>query len=150
MRDRVEALIAAVLDEADAIDDLIDVVREQREAMRSEGAEVLQDLMRELREIFFDVQALEGVRDRMARELALDLGCEPRASSLSDAFEEDERALFNGAADRLSQSVFGLKSEMVILSGLIDQNERFTSMILSEWRRIEGGLPRPTGAEFRG
>ena len=50
MRDRVKALIDAIQDEADAIDDLIDVVQEQREALKGDGVEVLQDLMREQRE----------------------------------------------------------------------------------------------------
>ena len=69
MRDRVEALIDAIQDEADAIDDLIDVVQEQREALRGDGVEVLQDLMREQREIFFDVQAQESLRDELAKGL---------------------------------------------------------------------------------
>ena len=150
MRDRVKALIDAVQDEADAIDDLIDVVQEQREALRGDGVEVLQDLMREQREIFFDVQAQESLREELAKELAAELGCEPQAASLSDAFEEDERALFNGVVDRLTQSLFELKSEMVILSGLIDQNERYSSMLLSEWRRLEGGTSRLSGTDFRG
>lgn len=150
MRDRVEALIDAIQDEADAIDDLIDVVQEQREALRGDGVEVLQDLMREQREIFFDVQAQESLREEQAKELAAELGCEPQAASLSDAFEEDERALFNGVVDRLTQSLFELKSEMVILSGLIDQNERYSSMLLSEWRRLEGGTSRLSGTDFRG
>ena len=150
MRDQVKALIDAVQDEADAIDDLIDVVQEQREALKDDRVEVLQDLMREQREIFFDVQTQEALRDELAKGLAAELDCEPQASSLSDAFEEDERALFNGVADRLTQSLFGLKSEMVILSGLIDQNERYTSMLLSEWRRLEGGASRLKGTDFRG
>jgi hypothetical protein len=150
VRDRVEALIDAIQDEADAIDDLIDVVQEQREALRGDGVEVLQDLMREQREIFFDVQAQESLREELAKELAAELGCEPQAASLSDAFEEDERALFNGVVDRLTQSLFELKSEMVILSGLIDQNERYSSMLLSEWRRLEGGTSRLSGTDFRG
>ena len=150
MRDRVQGLIDAILDEADALDDLIDVVQEQREAMGGEGVEVLQDLMREQREIFFDVQTQEALRDSLAKELAAELGCEPQAASLSDAFEEDERALFNGVVDRLTQSLFELKSEMVILSGLIDQNERYSSMLLSEWRRLEGGTSRLSGTDFRG
>ena len=150
MRDRVKALIDAIQDEADALDDLIDVVQEQREALRGDGVEVLQDLMREQREIFFDVQAQESLREELTKELAAELGCEPQAASLSDAFEEDERALFNGVVDRLTQSLFELKSEMVILSGLIDQNERYTSMLLSEWRRLEGGTSRLSGTDFRG
>ncbi len=150
MRDRVKALIDAIQDEADALDDLIDVVQEQREALRGDGVEVLQDLMREQREIFFDVQTQEALRDELAKGLAAELDCEPQASSLSDAFEEDERALFNGVVDRLTQSLFGLKSEMVILSGLIDQNERYASMLLSEWRRLKGGTSRSNGTDFRG
>ena len=150
MRDRVKALIDAIQNEADTIDDLIDVVQEQREALRGDGVEILQDLMREQREIFFDVQAQESLREELAKELAAELGCEPQAASLSDAFEEDERALFNGVVDRLTQSLFELKSEMVILSGLIDQNERYSSMLLSEWRRLEGGTSRLSGTDFRG
>ena len=34
--------------------------------------------------------------------------------------------------------MFVLKSEMTILSGLIDQNKRYTAMLLSEWRRLMG------------
>ena len=96
------------------------------------------------------VQAQESLREELAKELAAELGCEPQAASLSDAFEEDERALFNGVVDRLTQSLFELKSEMVILSGLIDQNERYSSMLLSEWRRLKGGTSRLSGTDFRG
>ena len=74
MRDRVQELIDSILDEADALDDLIDVVQEQREALGGEGVEVLQDLMREQREIFFDVQTQEALRDALAKELAAELG----------------------------------------------------------------------------
>ena len=65
--------------------------------------------------------------------------------------ENDERALFNGAADRLTQSIFVLKSEMFILNGLIDQNEKFTSMLLSEFQRLNGDKVSQAGsADFRG
>ena len=150
MRGEVEVLISAVLEEADAIDDLVEVVRDQREAVKVGDAEEMDGLMKEMHEVVFDVQTQETLRDELAKELAAELGCEPQAASLSDAFEEDERALFNGVADRLTQSLFGLKSEMVILSGLIDQNERYTSMLLSEWRRLEGGASRLNGTDFRG
>ena len=150
MRGEVKELIDAVLDEADFIDELIDVVREQREAMKARDATGVDELMKETREIFFDVQAQEALRDDLAKKLAARLGGEPRANSLSSLMEEDERALFNGAADRLTQSVFVLKSEMTILNGLVDQNERYTSMLLSEWRRLAGDVSPSGATDFRG
>ena len=150
MRSEVEELIEAIQDEADAIDDLVDVVREQREAMKARDPIEVDDLMKEMREIFFDVQTQESLREDLAKKLAARFGSEPRANSLSALMEEDERALFNGAADRLTQSVFVLKSEMMILNGLVDQNERYTSMLLSEWRRVMGDVSQPGGTDFRG
>ena len=153
MRSEVEELIDAVLDEADCIDDLVDVVREQREAMKARDTAGVDDLLRETREIFFDVETLESHRDDLAKKLAARLGGEPRAESLSSLMEEDERALFNGAADRLTQSVFVLKSEMMILSGLIDQNEKYSAMLLSEWHRLMGDIPgggQAGATDFRG
>lgn len=151
MRAEVEELINAVLDEADCIDDLIEVIREQREAMRARDTESVNELMDEARDIFFETQTHEGIRNDSAKRLAAKLMCEPVASSIASKLENDERPKFNGAADRLTQSIFVLKSEMMIISGLIDQNEKFSAMLLSEYRRISGGDAVQAGsAEFRG
>ena len=133
-----------MLDEADCMDDLADIVREQREALKrnnqrgSEFVNNLNDLMDETREIFFEAQLLEGQRDDLAKKLAAKFNCEPRASALSNAMTASERIEFNTAADRLTQSVFILKSEMLILSGLIEHNEKYSAMLISEWRRLAG------------
>ena len=150
MRSEVQELIDAVLDEADFLDELVDAVREQREAMKARDATGVDELLKETREIFFDVETQESQRSDLAKKLAARLGGEPRADSLSALMEEDERALFNGAVDRLTQCVFVLKSEMLILSGLIDQNEKYTSMLLSEWRRLMGDVSQAGATDFRG
>jgi hypothetical protein len=145
-----ESLIQVLLEEADVIDELVDAVVEQRESIGTEGHVALQDRMKYIQEIFFDVQAQELRRDRLAKALAEELECEPRLSSLAAVLPETERALFRGAGDRLGHSVFALKSEMTILSGLIAHNERFSAMLLSEWRRLEGGFSSSGGLDFRG
>ena len=151
MRAEVEELINAILDESDCIDDLIEVIREQREAMRARDTESVNELMDEARDIFFETQTHEGIRNDSAKRLAVKLNCEPSAGSIALKLENDERPKFNGAADRLTQSIFVLKSEMMIISGLIDQNEKFSAMLLSEYRRISGGEAAQAGsAEFRG
>lgn len=151
MRAEVEELIDAVTEEADCIDDLIDAIRDQRAAMSEGDIDSVNALMDEARDIFFDAQTAETRRDDLAKRLAAKFSCDPKAGSLAAKMDNEERANFNGAADRLTQSVFVLKSEMIILSGLIDQNEQYTSMLLSEWRRLNGDKISQSGtADFRG
>ena len=147
MRAEVEELINAVLDESDCIDDLADAMREQREAMRRRDTEAVNDIMNETRDISFEIQAQETLRNDIARKLAAKFSCEPRAASIAEKLEDDEREKFNRAADRLTQSIFVLKGEMFILNGLIDQNEQYTSMLLSEWQRLSGNQVSQSGAD---
>ena len=146
----VQSLIHILLDEADSIDELIDAVVEQREAIKNGNHASMQELMKRIQEVFFRVQSYESRRERMTAGVAKDLGCAPRLTELSEAVPEAERALFRGAGERLGHSVFVLKSEMAVLDGLIEQNERFSAMLLSEWRRLESGFMRSGGLDFRG
>lgn len=154
MRDNVRKLIDAVNFEADCIDELIYAMRDQREAMRERDTEAVNSIMDEIRDIFFDAQTSDNTRNDLSKRLAAEFMCEPRASSLAEKMQEDERIIFNGTVDRLTQSIFVLKSEMMILTGLIDQNERYTSMLLSEFQRLNGEngqkISQTGGADFRG
>ncbi len=151
MRAEVEKLIDAVLDEADCIDDLIDAMREQRDAMQARDTEAVNSLMDETRDISFEVQTHENIRADIANKLATAFSCEAKSSSFASFMEDDEREEFKRAAEKLAQSVFLLKSEIMILNGLIDQNEKYTSMLLSEWRRLNGDTLSQSGsADFRG
>ena len=139
MRPEFEELIHAVADEADCIDDLIDAIREQRQAMAARDVDSVNALMDETRDIFFETQTQDALRSDLAKKLAAKFSCEPKVTSLAAVMDNEERANFNGAADRLTQSIFVLKGEMFILNGLIDQNEQYTAMLLSEWQRLNGG-----------
>jgi hypothetical protein len=150
----VQALIDALLEEADSIDELLGAVAEQRDLVKNGDRLALQDLMKRVQKISFRVQAQETQRERLAQALAEELHCDPHFSALTGALSggasEREAALFRGAGERLRHSVFALKSEMTILSGLIEQNERFSAMLLSEWRRLDAGFMRSGGLDFRG
>ncbi|MBQ4432426.1 MAG: flagellar export chaperone FlgN [Synergistaceae bacterium] len=151
MRPDVEELVDAVLDEADCIDDLVEAVREQREAMRRRDTDTVNTLMDETRDLSFEAQSQEKLRDDIAVRFAEKYSCGTTASSLASVMDKDEQEEFNGAVDRLTQSVFVLKSEMMILTGLIDQHEQYTSMLLSEFRRLNGDIVSQSGsADFRG
>jgi hypothetical protein len=145
-----DSLTRELTEEADLIADLLDVAAEQKECVKNGDYSATQELMKEVQEISFLVQAREAQRARAAKALAAALGCEPVLSALAAALPEAKRALFAGAGERLRHSVFELKAEMRILSGLIEQNERFSAMLLSEWRRLDGEFRRPEGLDFRG
>ena len=151
MRAEVEKLINAVLDESDCMNDLTDAMREQRDAMRDRDTEAINELMNETRDISFEVQQYDALRNDLAKKLAVQFSCEPKVSSLASVMSEDEREKLDEAAKQLKQSIFTLKSEILILSGLIDQNEKYTSMLLSEWRRLNGDeITKSGSADFRG
>ena len=121
-------------------------------SMQARDTEAVNELMNETRDISFEVQSCENLRNDIAKKLAAEFSCDPKISSLASKLTDDEeRKKFNGAAEKLRQSVFVLKSEIMILNGLIDQNEKYTSMLLSEWRRLNGDSISQTGsADFRG
>ena len=154
MRSEVKALIDAVNHESDCIDDLIYATRDQREAMTERDTESVNSIMNDIRDIFFDAQTADNSRNDLSKRLAAIFMCEPKASSLAGNLTENEKAIFNGAVDRLTQSIFVLKSEMIILNGLIEQNEKYTSMLLSEFQRLNGNqdsrFSRSGCADFRG
>jgi hypothetical protein len=139
-----------MLDEADLIDDLLSAVVEQRETVKSGDYTVIQGLMKRVQDISFRVQAKENQRAGLTESLSRELGCEPYISALAHVVPEGERAFFTGAGERLGHSVFALKSEMAILSGLIEHNERFSAMLLSEWRRLDADFTSSGGMDFRG
>lgn len=146
----VQALIDAMLDEADLIDDLLDVIVEQRESVKNSDHAATHDFMKRVQDVSFRVQTKENQRAGLVESLSKELGCEPNLTALSHVVPEGERALFMGAGERLGHSVFALKSEMVILNGLIEQNERFSAMLLSEWRRLDADFTNSGGMDFRG
>ena len=146
----VQALIDTMLDEADLLDDLLDAVVEQRESVKSGDYDSMQGLMKRVQGISFRIHAKENQRAGLTESLSQELGCEPHLSALSQAVPEGERALFLGAGDRLGHSVLALKSEMAILSGLVEHNERFSAMLISEWRRLDADFTHSGGLDFRG
>ena len=146
----VQALIDILLKEADLIDELREVAVKEREFIKSGDYVAVQDLMKRIQDVFFHIQTQEVQRARLTDSAAQKFGCKPYMSALSHVVLEEERALFKGAGERLRHSVFALKSEMTILSGLIEQNERFSAMLLSEWRRLNGAFTRSGGLDFRG
>jgi len=146
----VQALIDTMLDEAELIDDLLDAVTEQRESIKNGDHAAMQVLMKRVQDISFRVQAKESQRVSLTESLSKKMGCEPYLTALAQVVPEEERALFTGAGERLGHSVFALKSEMAILSGLIEHNERFSAMLLSEWRRMDADFTHSGGMDFRG
>lgn len=145
-----ESLIHLLMDEANLLDELLGLIVEQRESVKKSDHAAMQDTMKRVQDVFFRIKVQEAQRTKAVESVSAELGCKPTLSALAEAIPAEERALFVGAGERLGHFVFELKSEMAILSGLIEQNERFSAMLLSEWRRLDTGFMRAGGLDFRG
>jgi len=144
------ALGAVLARQAEALRALADVTVQQREALRNGRLELLQDLFRELQKIGFSAEALENQRGKMAGELAAQLGCEPKVSAICERLRGEESVSLKERAAVLEMAVRKLQSEMQILAGLVDENQRLGGMMIAEWRRLQGMYPSRPGVDFRG
>jgi hypothetical protein len=64
---------------------------------------------------------------------------------------EEEATRLRTAGDALRQAVLKLKSEMQILSRLVEQSSMLGELLVNEWRRLEGSFGTPSGGyDFRG
>ena len=146
----VQDLIQVLLDEADLVDELMALVAEQRESVKTADHATMQELMKRVQDVSIQIQTQEAQRERLAASVATELGCEPNLTSLKRALSERDRSLLDSAGQRLGHAVFALKAEMIILNSLVEQNERYSAMLLSEWRRLDAGFMRSGGLDFRG
>ncbi len=144
------ALGSALARQAETLQALADVTVRQREALQNGRLEFLQDLFRELQNLGFSAEALENQRARMAAELAGQLGCEPKVSAICERLRGDDAASLKETAAVLELAVRKLQSEMQILAGLVDENQRLGGMMIAEWRRLQGMYPSRPGVDFRG
>ena len=144
------ALGAVLARQAETLRALADVTVQQREALQNGRLELLQDLFRDLQNLGFSAEALENQRAKMAAELAGQLACEPKVSAICERLRGEESVSLKETASALEFAVRKLRSEMQILAGLVDENQRLGGMMIAEWRRLQGMYPSRPGVDFRG
>jgi len=136
--------------QAETLQAMADVTVKQREALREGRLELLQDLFRELQNLGFSAEALENHRGKMAARLAEQLGCEVNIPAICGRLNDPDGPLLKEKAGELDLAVRKLKSELQILSSLVDENQRLGGMLIAEWRRLQGMYPSRPGVDFRG
>lgn len=147
----VENLIPLLEQQTQMLLELWDVIVRQREALREERLSSLQELMKNAQSLSAKARAFEAARERETKALAAVLGCDPTISALAAKLTEEEAARLRTAGDALRQAVLKLKSEMQILSRLVEQSAMLGELLVNEWRRLEGSFGTPSGGyDFRG
>jgi len=147
----VENLIPLLEQQTQTLLELWDVIVRQREALREERLSSLQELMKNAQSLSVKARAFEVARERETKALAAVLGCDSTVSALAAKLTEEEAARLRTAGDALRQAVLKLKSEMQILSRLVEQSAMLGELLVNEWRRLEGSFGTPSsGCDFRG
>ena len=129
-------LTETLLKQDEILSELLSLIEKQREALREGRLSDLQSLMSDLRHISVRCQAIETKRVRAAAELAASLGCEPVVSEIIAAVGEDDSSELAEAAKKLVHTVGKIKSEMTILSYLMEETKTLNEMMIAEWRRL--------------
>ncbi|MGI6784691.1 MAG: flagellar export chaperone FlgN [Aminivibrio sp.] len=135
---------------AETLTAMADVTVQQREALREGRLELLQDLFRELQNLGFSAEALENQRVKLSAKLAAQLGCEETLSAICGRLSDDAALPLKAGAGELDMALRKLRSEMQILTSLVDENQRLGGMLIAEWRRLQGMYPSRPGVDFRG
>jgi Mg2+ and Co2+ transporter CorA len=147
----VEKLIPLLEQQTQTLLELWDVIVRQREALREERLSSLQELMKNAQSLSVRARTLEAARERETKALAALLGCDATVSALAAKLTEEEATRLRAAGDALRQAVLKLKSEMQILSKLVEQSAMLGELLVNEWRRLEGSFGTPSsGCDFRG
>lgn len=147
----VENLIPLLEQQTKMLLELWDVIVRQREALREERLSSLQELMKNAQALSAKARASEAARERETKALAEVLGCDPTVSALAAKLAEEEAVRLRAAGDELRQAVLKLKSEMQILSRLVEQSAMLGELLVNEWRRLEGSFGTSSGGyDFRG
>ena len=143
-------MIGLLKRQEEALLEVVEIALSQREALRQGRLDLLQDLLTGMRIGAFAAQQAEVDRAEAALALAKEYAVEPRLSALAAAVGGEEGQALLEAGKALTRAVGSVKSEMQILSRLMEECGTLNEMLLSEWRRLQGGLPLSGGFDARG
>ncbi len=129
-------LADTLLKQDEILSELLSLTIKQREALREERLSDLQDLMSDLRHISVRAQAVEAKRMKAASDLAKRLGCEPIVSEIIKSLDDDKATILQSSARKLLDTVGKIKSEISILSRLMDEAKTLNEMMITEWRKL--------------
>lgn len=129
-------LADTLLKQNEILSELLSLTIKQREALREGRLSDLQDLMSDLRHISVRAQAVEAKRMKAASDLAMEFGCEPVVSEIIKSLDGEKSEILQSSAEKLMRTVGRIKTEMSILSRLMDEAKTLNEMMITEWRRL--------------
>jgi predicted RNase H-like nuclease (RuvC/YqgF family) len=148
MSDKSSLLAETLVKQDEILSELLSVTQSQREALKEGRLSRLQELMSEMRHTSVRAQAIETKRSRLAAEIAAGLGCEAVVSKIAGVLPHEESEPLKDAAGKLMSTVGRLKTEMSILSRLMEEAKNLNEMLINEWRKMSSGMVGPGGGGF--
>jgi hypothetical protein len=148
MSGKSSLLVEALVKQDEILSELLSITQSQREALKEGRMPRLQELMSEMRHTSVRAQAIETKRARVSAEIAADLGCEAVVSKIAGVLSPEESEPLKAAAGKLTTTVERLKTEMSILSRLMDEAKNLNEMLINEWRKMSSKTVGPGSGGF--
>lgn len=142
-------LIQNLSSQTEAIEVVLEVVKNQREALREGRLDLLTDLMHELDRAQRKASVAESLRSVLVNKIASAEGCEPTLDSLI-ATSGDQKDELNSAGKKLRKAVLDAQSEIQILNNLVEESKALNEMMINEWRRLGSTGTDLPGLDLKG
>lgn len=142
-------LLQTLRRQTEAIRQVVDLVRQQREALKEGRLDLLNDLLRSTDRAQREAAAAESLRQVSVQKLSAEQDCEPTLDALVARMGEDEAREVQEEGAALRLVVAEAQDEMHTLSTLVEEHKALNEMMLGEWRRLGGGGTLP-GLDMKG
>jgi len=134
MNDLLNALIEKNKKQKDALLELLQVLKEEKEALRETRSRELPELLARLQEVSGKAMLAEAERNTAAKGLADSLGCRPVIREISQALDPDDGGKLKNSSKDLLEAIISIKEVNFILSRQAEEHRFLADMVLERMR----------------
>ena len=116
--------------QAEALKNVIDVLEEEKQALKENKPELLTELLSKLQKVTASAMVAEAERAKAAEALASFLKCKPVVKDICSHLEEEEANLLKASSADLLKMVISIKQINYILSKQAEEHRFLAELIL--------------------
>ncbi len=136
MKELLNSLIEKNDVQREALLDLLEVLKEEKEVLRKSEPRLLPGLLQRLQEVSGKAMLAEAERNRVAAKLAEALGCNPMVKEICTALDDKSSGRLKESARSLLSAVISIKEINFTLSRQAEEHRFLSEMILERLKRF--------------
>lgn len=135
MKELLDSLIEKSFIQREALIELLEVLRDEKDALRNNKSDLLPGLLERLQDVSSKAMLAEAERTKAAGKLAQTLGCNPVVREICDLLDSGDADRLKASAGDLLATVVSIKEINFILSKQAEEYNFLAEMTL---KRLKG------------